>query len=57
MCVCVSVCLSLCENVQVKCPQRLDILNSLELDFQVIVSYLLWVLGTELGKEKHALNC
>lgn len=31
------------------CPQRLEVSDSLDLELQVVVNLMIWVLGTESG--------
>lgn len=41
------LCVSMCALVQVTCRDHKTVLGLLELDLQVVVSYPVWVLGTE----------
>ena len=45
---CISVCVCLCVYLSASGPWRSEELDPLELKLKVIVSYLVWVLGTKL---------
>ena len=64
MCVCVCVCVCVCARACVRVHVSAAVhrgqkgaSNPLELEFQAIVSYLMWVLGIRLGVLCKIIKC
>jgi hypothetical protein len=60
VCVCVCVCVCLCVHIRVcACRGKIRMLGSLKMEFQVIMCFLTWVLGTQLvssGREERTFK-
>ena len=60
MSMCMSVCVSICVSLCSACKDQKKLVGSIHKEFQVIISYSVWVLETKagsFGRAKLALKC